>query len=185
MSTQTFADTEAAADTDLTEQSQADEADDPDDADNADDFPEFSAGPAEDVASEQTNGSELADSSDLPPDWALSSASATDHVRLLMEIVMGELRRPDHPHLQEIEPGRWWLRSDRDLAQTRPPLSDRLEWAVFGLLSASRGIGESDFFERVAHLFTGHDAPRPGACPRHPRQLPRPGGAGGGASSVG
>jgi hypothetical protein len=78
-----------------------------------------------------------------------------------MEIVMGELRRPDHPRLAEVEPGRWWLRSDRDLAQARPPLSDRLEWAVFGLLSASRGIDESDFFERVAHLFTGHDTPDP------------------------
>ena len=96
-----------------------------------------------------------------PPDWALSSASTTDHVRLLMEIVMGELRRPDHPRLLEIEPGRWWLRAERDLAQARPPLSDRLEWAVFGLLSTSQGIDEALFFERVARMFGGHDAPDP------------------------
>ena len=140
VATQTFADTEAAADETSVEP------------------------PAEtdDEPSEQPDsGGQPATSNDSPPDWALSSASATDHVRLLMEIVMGELRRPDHPRLAEVEPGRWWLRSDRDLAQARPPLSDRLEWAVFGLLSASRGIDESDFFERVAHLFTGHDTPDP------------------------
>jgi hypothetical protein len=74
---------------------------------------------------------------------------------------MGELRRPDHPRLFEVEPGRWWLRSDKDLAQARPPLSDRLEWAVFGLLSAAQGIDEGVFFERVAHLFGGHDTPDP------------------------
>ncbi|MEO6349650.1 MAG: hypothetical protein ABIP53_03275 [Candidatus Limnocylindrales bacterium] len=95
------------------------------------------------------------------PDWALGSSSATDHVRLLMEIVMGELRRPDHKRLTEVDPGRWWLRADRDLANARPPLSDRLEWAVFGLLSTSQGIDEGVFFERVARMFTGHDTPDP------------------------
>jgi hypothetical protein len=147
VSTQTFADTEAAADSVAGEQA-SDETDEADDADDADPDPVDRAegAPAD---------------AETPPDWALSSASATDHVRLLMEIVMGELRRPDHPRLHEVEPGRWWLRSDRDLAQARPPLSDRLEWAVFGLLSASREIDESDFFERIAHLFTGHDTPDP------------------------
>ena len=95
------------------------------------------------------------------PDWALGSTSATDHVRLLMEIVMGELRRPDHPRLVEVEPGRWWLRNEKDLAQARPPLSDRLEWAAFGLLSTSQGIDEATFFERVARMFGGHDTPDP------------------------
>ena len=105
------------------------------------------------------NGPEPAAGATPPPDWALSSASATDHVRLLMEIVMGELRQPDHPRLLELEPGRWWLRAERDLAQARPPLSDRLEWAVFGLLSTSQGIDEDLFFERVARMFSGHDTP--------------------------
>jgi hypothetical protein len=104
------------------------------------------------------------DSADAPdatdvPDWALSSASATDHVRLLMEIVMGELRRTDHPRLIEIDKGRWWLRSEKDLSQARPPLSDRLEWAAYGLLSTSRGIDEQTYFERVAGMFRGHDTP--------------------------
>ena len=107
------------------------------------------------------NGAEPAAGPTSPPDWALSSASATDHVRLLMEIVMGELRRPDHPRLLELEPGRWWLRAERDLVLARPPLSDRLEWAVFGLLSTSQGIDEGLFFERVARMFSGHDTPDP------------------------
>jgi hypothetical protein len=147
VATQTFADTEAAADDGSPEPpAQPDEA---------------PAEAIEETPEEAHGETKTASTGDAAPDWALSSASATDHVRLLMEIVMGELRRPDHPQLAEVEPGRWWLRSDRDLAQARPPLSDRLEWAVYGLLSASRGIDESDFFERVAHLFTGHDTPDP------------------------
>jgi hypothetical protein len=93
------------------------------------------------------------------PDWALGSAGATDHVHLLMEIVMGELRRPDHPRLFEVDRGRWWLRDSKDLAKARPPLSDRLEWAAYGLLSTSRGMDEETYFERVAGMFRGHDTP--------------------------
>ena len=95
------------------------------------------------------------------PDWAVGAGSASDHVRLLMEIVMGELRRPDHLRLVEIETGRWWLRAQSDLARARPPLSDRLEWAAYGLLSTSQGVEESIFFERVAKMFVGHDTPDP------------------------
>ncbi|CAN5840949.1 hypothetical protein BH24CHL6_BH24CHL6_07950 [soil metagenome] len=93
------------------------------------------------------------------PAWAVGSGSDTDHVRLFMELVMSELRRPGHPRLTELEPGRWWLRDARDLAQISPPLSDRLEWAVFGLLSTAQSIDEDAFFDRVARMFRGHDAP--------------------------
>ena len=92
------------------------------------------------------------------PAWALGSGSGSDHVRLFMEIIMSELRRPDHPRLTELEPGRWWLRDKRDLDSARPPLSDRLEWAVFGLLSTAQNIDEAGFFDRVARMFRGHDA---------------------------
>jgi hypothetical protein len=98
---------------------------------------------------------------DRAPDWAVGGGSATDHVRLLMEIVLGELRRPDNPRLAEIEPGRWWLRGEKDLAQARPPLTDRLEWAVYGLLSTSSAMEEATFFERVSRMFRGHDTPDP------------------------
>jgi hypothetical protein len=96
---------------------------------------------------------------DPTPAWAIGARSATDHVRLFMEIVMGELRRPDHARLVELEPGRWWLRDEDDIARARPALSDRLEWAVFGLLSTSRGISEESFFERIARMYRGFDTP--------------------------
>ncbi|MDQ3937536.1 MAG: hypothetical protein M3253_02510, partial [Chloroflexota bacterium] len=104
-------------------------------------------------------GDESPPAADEPPAWAIGSASATDHVRLFMEIVMGELRRPDHPRLVELEGGRWWLRDRNDLDQARPPLSDRLEWAAFGLLSTAQSIDEAAFFDRLARMFRGHDTP--------------------------
>jgi hypothetical protein len=91
----------------------------------------------------------------------VGAGSASDHVRLLMEIVLGELRRPDNPRLQEVEHGRWWLRNEKDLANARPPLSDRLEWAVYGLLSTSSAMEEHTFFERASRMFRGHDTPDP------------------------
>ena len=145
VATQTFSDTEAATEEDAGTDSSTDRGAETNVAATGESPPAADADADSDP--------------DMPPDWALSAASATDHVRLLMEIVMGELRRPDHTRLHEVEPGRWWLRSDRDLAQARPPLSDRLEWAIFGLLSTSQGIDEGLFFERVAHLFSGHDTP--------------------------
>lgn len=159
--TQTFNEAEAATNGASTHE---DESPDPDaDANDAD-----AEADADDtdidqalLAREAGDGADPAAAATPPPDWALSSVSATDHVRLLMEIVMGELRRPDHPRLLELEAGRWWLRAERDLAQARPPLSDRLEWAVFGLLSTSQGIDEGLFFQRVARMFSGHDTPDP------------------------
>jgi hypothetical protein len=109
--------------------------------------------------SRATDGEEPAgDESEPTPAWAIGARSATDHVRLFMEIVMGELRRPDHPRLVELEPGRWWLRDER--TSRRPAvLSDRLEWAIFGLLSTSSGISEDAFFERVSRMYRGFDTP--------------------------
>ncbi len=159
VATQTFAETEAATETDAATESAASDDDtaqaEPTDGEDGPaghpqtEAPQTEAPPTEAPPTEQ------------PPAWALASSSATDHVRLLMEIVMGELRRADHARLVEIEPGRWWLRDEPDLAQARPPLSDRLEWAAFGLLSASRGIEEGTFYERIAGMFGGYDTPDP------------------------
>ncbi|MEA2621202.1 MAG: hypothetical protein QOH61_112 [Chloroflexota bacterium] len=96
--------------------------------------------------------------SEAIPTWT-GIASGSDPVSLLLEIVMEELRRPDHPRLRELEPGRWWLREPADAAAARTPLSDRLEWAVFSLLSTSGGLTESAFFDRIATMFRGHDTP--------------------------
>jgi hypothetical protein len=86
-------------------------------------------------------------------------ASSTDPVRLILDIVMGELRRADHPRLTEVEPGRWWLRDATDAERARVPLSDRVEWAVFSLLSTAGGIAEGAFFDRIAAMFQGFDTP--------------------------
>ena len=82
-----------------------------------------------------------------------------DPVDRILALVQGELTRTDQHRLVEIEPGRWWLgdRHDRDAAAI--PLADRVEWAVYSLLSTAGPIAEGAFFERIASLFTGHDLP--------------------------
>lgn len=41
------------------------------------------------------------------------------------------------------------------MAAAKQPLSERLEWGIFSLLTTSGGLGRSAFDERVAHLFRG------------------------------
>ena len=102
------------------------------------------------------------------PEWALGSASATDHVRLLMEIVMGELRRPDHPRLIEIEP-RPLVAAQRQgprpgpAAAVRPARVGRV-WAAFDKPGHRRG--------NVLSARRGHVP-----WPRHARRGARPCGA--------
>lgn len=96
------------------------------------------------------------------PDDASEDASgedAGDPVERLLTLIRDELARPTQHRLVEIEPGRWWLaeRTDRDGAA--PPLADRVEWAVFSLLSTGGHLSESAFYERIATMFTGHDLP--------------------------
>jgi hypothetical protein len=82
-----------------------------------------------------------------------------DPVERVLALVGDELNRPNQHRLVEIEPGRWWLgdRYDRDSAAI--PLADRVEWAVYSLLSTAGPISEAMFFDRVAALFSGHDLP--------------------------
>lgn len=94
-----------------------------------------------------------------PPVPALVARPASDHEGLLLDLVLRELARADNPRLREIEPGQWWLREAGDVSSARSPLSDRLEWAVFSLLSTGGGLREPAFFDRVARMFRGHDAP--------------------------
>ena len=83
----------------------------------------------------------------------------TDHVEGLLALIRDELGRPGHRRLTEIEPGRWWLADPADRAAAAAPLADRVEWAVYSLLSTAGSLSEASFFERIAALFSGHDLP--------------------------
>ena len=88
--------------------------------------------------------------------------ASPDPVESLLALIRDELTRPTQRRLVEIEAGRWWLadREDRDAAAV--PLADRVEWAVFSLLSTAGPISETAFYQRIASLFTGHDLPDEG-----------------------
>jgi hypothetical protein len=85
--------------------------------------------------------------------------AAPDPVERLLALIRDELARADHPRLTEIEPGRWWLTETADRDAAAPPLADRVEWAVFSLLSTAGPLSEAAFYDRIATLFTGHDLP--------------------------
>jgi hypothetical protein len=171
--TQTFSETEAQVEADLrraeealqasTDDARAPEPDTGQPLADADDSPAGRARgwlfSADDGSAGPPAAGNPADAPEQQAPWAVGSGSATDHVRLFMEIVTAGVRRPEHPRLVELEPGRWWLRDEKDVRDARPPLSDRLEWAIFGLLSTAQEIDEAAFFDRVARMFRGHDTP--------------------------
>ena len=82
-----------------------------------------------------------------------------DPVDRVLALVNAELGRENQHRVVEIEPGRWWLGDRRDREAAAIPLADRVEWAVYSLLSTAGPIAEAAFFERVASLFSGHDLP--------------------------
>lgn len=84
---------------------------------------------------------------------------STDHVERLLVAVHDELGRPGQRRVREIEPGRWWLADRSDQAAAAAPLADRVEWAVYSLLSTAGRLSEAAFFERIAALFSGPDLP--------------------------
>jgi len=85
-----------------------------------------------------------------------------DPVERLLALIRNELSRPTQRRLTEIEPDRWWLADPGDLEGAATPLADRVEWAVFSLLSTAGPIAETSFFERIASMFGGHDLPDEG-----------------------
>lgn len=100
------------------------------------------------------------------PDVGIGTAASTragsrdrDPVERVLALVRDELTRPTQHRLREIEPGRWWLGEREDREAAAVPLADRVEWAVYSLLSTAGPLPERAFFERVAALFSGHDLP--------------------------
>ena len=88
-----------------------------------------------------------------------ATLTGNDQVDAILGLIRDELSRPDQRRLKEIEPGRWWLADPADMAAAALPLADRVEWAVYSLLSTAGRLSEPAFFERIASLFTGHDLP--------------------------
>jgi hypothetical protein len=77
----------------------------------------------------------------------------------LLAVIRGELDRGTNRRVRQIEPGQYWLGSEDDRSGAAQPLADRVEWAVFSLLSSSRQMSESAVFERTTGLFQDRDAP--------------------------
>lgn len=92
----------------------------------------------------------------------LEAAEPPDQVERLLALVREALDRTVGRRLVRLEDERWWLagRADRDAAAV--PLSDRVEWAVFSLLSTAGPLSETAFLERMGALFTGPDLPDEG-----------------------
>ena len=84
---------------------------------------------------------------------------AGDHVERLLTIVRDALAETDGRRLVRVGEDRWWLgeRADREAAAA--PLADRVEWAVYSLLSTAGPLSESAFLDRIAGLFIGPDLP--------------------------
>jgi hypothetical protein len=99
---------------------------------------------------------------------------SSDPVRLTLDIIRKELRRPEHPRLVEFDEGLWWLRDPRDVGAAKAPLSERVEWGIFSLLSTSGGIGQASFDERVSRLFRGPEAADAQRCRPSGPPLPEP-----------
>ncbi len=107
--------------------------------------------PPEDASSDATG-------TDGPPPERRPEPAA-DHVERLLTIVRDALAGADGRRLTRVGEDRWWLgeRADRDAAAA--PLADRVEWAVYSLLSTAGPLSESAFLDRIAGLFIGPDLP--------------------------
>jgi hypothetical protein len=100
---------------------------------------------------------EPAETAQHPRRPAAERDASPDPVERLLALIRDEMTRPTQRRLVEIEPGRWWLADPDDLAVAAVPLADRVEWAVYSLLSTAGPISETAFFERIGSMFTGHD----------------------------
>ncbi|HYO44111.1 MAG TPA: hypothetical protein VES19_13005, partial [Candidatus Limnocylindrales bacterium] len=94
-----------------------------------------------------------------PRDAKPAPAPGVDHVDRLLALVRAALAGAEGKRLVKVGDDRWWLgdKADREVAAV--PLADRVEWAVYSLLSTAGSLSEAAFLDRVAGLFTGPDLP--------------------------
>jgi hypothetical protein len=81
-----------------------------------------------------------------------------DQVDAIVAMIAEGMTQAGKHRLTEVAPGRWWLADPRDREAAAVPLADRVEWAVFSLLSTAGPLSESAFLQRIAGLF-GADLP--------------------------
>lgn len=74
-------------------------------------------------------------------------------------LIRDALAGADCRRLVEIAEDRWWLGDPGDRETAAVPLADRVEWAVYSLLSTAGPLSEGAFLDRIAGLFTGPDLP--------------------------
>ena len=91
------------------------------------------------------------------PILGADEAEPEDPITQLVDIIHAELDRPNNRRIRQIEPGQYWLASDEDLSVAAQPLADRVEWAVFSLLSSGSHLSERAAIERTEAMFKGHD----------------------------
>ena len=119
--------------------------------------PPLAAEPPADVEGSPPDGAPAV--ADAASPAADAASPAADHVDRLLSLVRDALAGAEGGRLVRLDEDRWWLgdRADRDGAAV--PLADRVEWAVYSLLSTAGPLSESAFLDRMAGLFTGPDLP--------------------------
>ncbi|HET9615081.1 MAG TPA: hypothetical protein VFP22_09730, partial [Candidatus Limnocylindrales bacterium] len=82
-----------------------------------------------------------------------------DPVEALLALVGEGLSTAGRDRLEEVAPGRWWLADRRDRETAAVPIADRVEWAVYSLLSTAGPLSEVAFLQRIAGIFSAGDMP--------------------------
>jgi len=106
-------------------------------------------------------GADLAPTDPTPADAATPAVPGAAASRALLDLVEGELVRPEQRRLAPSDEGRLWLADPRDEAAAAAPLADRLEWAVFSLLGTEAAASEAALRDGIAAMFVGSDTPDP------------------------
>ena len=86
-------------------------------------------------------------------------APGSDHVERILALIRAALAQAAGSRLTPLPGDRWWLGDKADREAAAIPLADRVEWAVYSILSTAGPLTEQAFTERISGLFTGPDFP--------------------------